>query len=104
MDCVFKTGNLEELRNILSDDLQFRGPYVNFNSADDYMNSLRKDPPENFEYEMIKNFTDKTSACLIYQFSKPTISTTMIQTFETTQGKICRILLVFDTSAFQQPK
>ena len=102
MDCVFKTGDWEELRNILSDDLQFSGPFFNFDSADDYVNSLRKNPPENFEYEIIKSFADNSSACLVYQFSKPGVSTPMTQTFETYHGKICSILLVFDTGAFRR--
>ena len=100
MDCVFKTGNLEELRNILSDDLQFRGPFFHFDSADDYVNSLRNDPPENFEYEILKSYTDNSSACLVYQFSKPGVSTPMTQTFEAIDGKISSILLIFDTGVF----
>lgn len=101
MNCVFRTGDLEELRNLLSDDLQFRGPFFSFDSANDYVNSLRKDPPENFEYEVIKSYSDEFSACLVYRFSKPGVSTVMTQTFETTHGKISSILLVFDTGAFQ---
>ena len=101
MDCVFEKGNLEELRNILSDDLQFRGPYFNFDSADDYVNSLRNDPPQGFEYEIIKCYADDSSACLVYIFSKPGVSTPMTQTFETMDGKIKSILLIFGTVAFQ---
>ena len=42
-----------------------------------------------------------SSACLIYQFSKPGVSTSMPQTFDTKDGKISSILLIFDTGAFQ---
>lgn len=101
MDCVFKTGNLEELKNILSDDLQFRGPFFNFDSAESYVDSLRNDPPVDFEYEIIKSYADDSSACLVYYFSKPGVSTYMTQTFETMDGKISSILLIFDTGAFQ---
>jgi len=101
MDCVFKTGNLEALRNILSDDLQFRGPFFNFDSADTYVNSLRNDPPVDFEYKIIKRYADNSSACLVYQFSKPDVSTSMAQTFETVDGKISSITLIFDTGAFR---
>ncbi|MEQ9216723.1 MAG: nuclear transport factor 2 family protein [Cyclobacteriaceae bacterium] len=75
MQCVFKTGNLEELREILSDDLQFSGPFFNFDSADAYINSLREDPPKDFKYEIIKSYSDDSSVCLVYQFSKPGITT-----------------------------
>jgi hypothetical protein len=101
MDCVFKTGNLEELRKILSDDLQFRGPFFNFNSADTYVDSLKNDPPVDFKYEIIKSYANDSSACLIYQFSKPGVSTSMTQIFETVDGKINSILLIFDTGAFR---
>jgi len=101
MDCVFKTGNLEELRIILSDDLQFRGPFFNFDSADTYVDSLRNDPPVDFEFEIIKSYADDSSVCLVYRFSKPGVSTSMTQTFETIDGKIDSILLIFDTGAFR---
>ena len=101
MDCVFKTGDLETLRNILADDLKFNGSLFNFDSADDYVNSLQNDPPKDFEYEIIKSYEDNTSACMVYLFSKPGISTFMTQTFWTSKGKITRILLIFDTVAFK---
>lgn len=100
MDCVFKTGDLEELRSILSDELQFKGPFFNYNTADDYVNSLRNDPPKNFDYKILNSYADNSSACLIYRFSKPGVSTTMSQTFEALDGKISSILLIFDTRAF----
>lgn len=103
MDCLFETGNLEELRNILCDDLFFIGPLYKFQSADSYLDSLRNDPPKGFNYRLIKSYGDKTTACLLYQFSKPGISTPMCQLFETHNGKICRILLVFDTDKFKKP-
>jgi hypothetical protein len=37
---------LEALRKIFSDDLKFSGPFYNFDSADDYVNALRNNPPE----------------------------------------------------------
>ena len=101
MHCVFKTGDFDELKTILSDDLQFSGPFFKFNSADQYVNSLRNDSPEDFEYDIIKSYTDNSSACLVYKFSKPGISTCMAQTFETMDGKISRIQLIFDTGAFR---
>ena len=100
MECVFKTGDWEELRKILSNDLKFRGPLFNFDSADAYVTSLQKDPPVNFEFEIMNCYTNEDSVCLIYQFSKPGVSTIMSQTFEVLDGKIKSILLVFDTGAF----
>jgi hypothetical protein len=59
MDCLFETGNLEELRNILCDDLFFIGPLYKFHSADSYLDSLRNEPPKGFNYRLIKSYGDK---------------------------------------------
>ena len=102
IDCVFFTANFDQLRSILADDLRFTGPYYSFNNADDYLNSLKADPPRDFKYQIIKTFEDKSSACLVYDFSKPGVSTTMMQLFETKTDKITRILLIFDSAAFEK--
>ncbi len=100
MACVFKAVDFDELRSILADDLQFDGPFFNFDTADDYVDSLRSAPPQGFEYEEIRCYEDDSSANLVYLFSKPGISTAMSQTFWTNHGKITRILLIFDTGVF----
>ena len=59
-----------------------------------------KDPPKNCEYKIIQSYEDETSACLIYEFSKADLNTPMTHIFEVNDGKISKILLIFDTSAF----
>jgi hypothetical protein len=98
MACVFKTGDLEALRKIFSDDLKFSGPFYNFDSADDYVNALRNNPPKNFKYKIIKSYFDNHSSCLIYEFLKLRVLTTM---FEIVDGKISHVLLIFDSRSFQ---
>jgi hypothetical protein len=93
---------LDQLQEILAVDMQFRGPFHHYHQATDYINSLKSDPPENFRYEMIKTYSDDTSACLVYRFSKPGIKTIMTQIFEVKNDKITHILLVFDTKDFRQ--
>jgi hypothetical protein len=102
MNLVFTTCELDLLRNILAEELSFIGPYFTYNKAEDYIDSLKADPPEAFKYEMIKAYEDSTSACLVYRFWKPGIHTIMTQIFEAQNDKITRILLVFDTGAFRQ--
>lgn len=102
MDIVFRTGNFDQLRQILADDLKFRGPLYNFDTAGNYINSMKTDPPKDFEYKMIKTYEDNSSACLVYEFAKPGVSTIMTQTFEVEHDKIKSILLVFDTANFRQ--
>ena len=100
MSILFAGGDLDELSVILSEDLQFEGPLYRFNSASDYINSLQKDPPAGFDYKLIRVFEAAGSVNLIYEFTKGNIRTPMSQLFEFGNGKICRILLIFDTGDF----
>ncbi|KAA3613991.1 MAG: nuclear transport factor 2 family protein [Calditrichaeota bacterium] len=100
MDIVFTSTDFDQLREILAPKMVFQGPLYNFVTAEDYIESLFKNPPEKFNYSMIKSYMDATSACLIYRFAKPGISTVMVQYFEVENGKISRIMLTFDTANF----
>ena len=85
----------------MADDFSFSGPFYQFDSAEGYIESLQSDPPNGFQYEIIRSFEDESSACLIYRFSKPGVSTPMAQWFEMKDGKIRKILLIFDSGAFE---
>ena len=100
MDIVFAGDRIDNLSYLLADKFTFCGPFYEFNSAESYINSLKADPPVGFNYSPIATFEDKSSACLIYQFSKPGISVPMAQIFQIANGKISNILLIFDTGAF----
>ncbi len=100
MDIVFGGKNIEELRLVLSENCSFKGPFYAFDTAESYIQSLQSHPPEGFQFEIIRTFQDESSACLMYQFSKPGVSTPMAQLFETSEGKINRIVLIFDAGAF----
>ena len=100
MGILYGGGRLEELEELLADDLKFEGPLFKFGSAREYIDSLKADPPEGFGYQLIRAWEDETSACLVYMFSKPGVTTPMAQYFQTDGGRITRILLVFDTGAF----
>lgn len=100
LDIVFKTGVMEDLRSLLAEDLNFDGPFYKYKSANNYIDSLKKDPPKGFKYEIIKAYEDDSSVCLIYNFSKPGIKTVMSHSFEFEKGKIKKVLLVFDSTVF----
>ncbi len=92
--------NMDDLRPLLTDDYEFDGPFYQFDTAKDYINSLKKNPPEDFEYEILQAFENESAVCLVYQFSKPELSTPMAQVFEFRGDKICKIMLIFDAGAF----
>ena len=100
MEIFYSGKNLERLPDLLAEDLSFTGPFYTFNSAEDYINSLKKDPPWGMSYEIIKSFEEENSACIIYKFQKGNISTAMAQLFEVKYEKIRKINLIFDTKAF----
>jgi hypothetical protein len=100
MELLFEGGDLDELTRLLAEDLIFSGPFFEFGTATDYIESLKADPPQGFEYDLVRSYEDESSACLVYRFSKPGVSTPMAQFFEVRNGRISRILLVFDTGAF----
>lgn len=100
MDVVFNGKNPQELHRILADECIFKGPFYEFKSSDGYIDSLLSDPPGEFAYEIIAAFETESSACLVYQFSRPGIRIPMAQLFEISDGKISKILLVFDTAPF----
>ncbi len=100
MEIFYGGSDIEALRPLFAKDLTFEGPFFTFDSADAYLDSLRKDPPEGLDYELITTFENGSHVCLIYQFSKPGISIPMAQLFEIEDDKISKIVLIFDTGAF----
>jgi hypothetical protein len=100
MDILFSETDFDELKHLLAEDIQFRGPFYQCDSANDYLNALKSDPPKDFHYDIIQSYEDQSSACLIYQFSKPGVTTPMAQMFEIENDKIKKIALIFDSGAF----
>ena len=100
MEIFYSDTDIEALGQILAKSFTFEGPLFQFDSAEDYLDSLRGDAREGLAYDLIKSFEDESSACLIYQFSKPGISIPMAQMFEIDGDKIGKVVLIFDTRAF----
>ncbi len=101
LEIFFSGKNLDDLKNLFADNLTFNGPFYKFSSADDYINSLKKDPPKGMKHEIIKSFEDKNSACVIYKFKKGNVSTPMAQLFETENGKLSKMVLIFNSKDFE---
>ena len=101
MEIIYETGGIQKLRKFLADDFLFEGPLNTYHNADDYISDMQLNLPKKFAYKILNQYSDESSACLIYKFSKPGITTMIAQTFEiNSQNKINKILLVFDTRPF----
>ena len=99
LEC-FCAADIEALAGLLAPELQFTGPFHEFSCAADYLQSLRDDPPRDVQYSLLHRSEDERGACLIYEYTKPGVSTTMAQWFEVKHNKISKIILVFDRGAF----
>lgn len=97
MDCFYGQAPLEGMAQLLAEDMKFTGPLYKFETGQDYFMSLLADPVENASYEILYEYQNNKTACLIYLFRKPGVETVMSQVFEVTNDKINNILLVFDT-------
>ena len=102
---IFCSGrDLDAMAGLFADDFRFKGPFFEFDSAREYVDSLKADPPEQCGFEIIQAFENESSACLVYAFRKPGVRTPMAQLFEIAGGRINRVLLVFDSAAVKTEK
>ncbi len=102
MEIFFSGKDLDRLYEILADDLEFNGPLATFDSAHDYISSVKADPPVLCKFRLLKTFEEGSFVNLVYEFSKPGLLTEMSQLFEVHEGKITRVKLIFDTAQFSE--
>jgi len=100
LDSFYGEAPLEEMKSLLADDLSFKGPFYEFDSAEAYFDALVANSPRDARYRILDMYQKDNSVCLIYQFSKPGVETTMVQIFEIKGDKIARIRLIFDPAVF----
>ena len=96
MEVFYESGDWEFLYEILDTNLKFIGPLFKFNNARDYVESLINSPPIGCSYQILYTFESEKSVCLIYEYSKRGITTLMSQSFWMSEGKIFKIILIFN--------
>ena len=100
MSCFFGEKLLEEMNNVLAEDLKFIEPLYEFSSAQEYIQSLKENPPTDVSHEILQEFENENSSCLVYRYKKPGVNTTVAQLFEVKENRILKIRLIFDASKF----
>ena len=100
MESFYGEAPLDAMLPLLSENLIFKGPFVEFDTALEYFESLKENPPEGVSYKILNTFENENTVCMIYEFSKPGVITPMAQIFEVVDDKITNIRLIFDTNAF----
>ncbi|MES9852024.1 MAG: hypothetical protein ABW170_09355 [Candidatus Thiodiazotropha sp. L084R] len=96
LDIFFKSHDFESLIEIFDEKLDFKGPLFESNNSREYIYSLINDPPGNCEYELVGEYDNGESVCLVYNFIKAEKATLMSQIFWSNGEKITKIRLVFD--------
>lgn len=98
----FCGNDVQGLAALLAPGLRFTGPLYNFNSAQDYLESLENDPPEECGYEIFSVTENEDCVALFYKLSKPDRVISIAQLFRIERQKIQETVLVFDTRAATQ--
>jgi len=81
---------------LLAPDLSFRGTFHSFETAEEYIASLRSDPPEICQFSAMNIIDDSDSVALFYEYQKCGLVIQIAQLFRTSYQQINEILLVFD--------
>ena len=92
----FCAGDIEGLEPIMANNLKFSGTFVSFDSLDEYLDSLRNDPPEKCQYRVLSITENSDSVALFYDYEKPNGVIRIAQLFKISDEKINEILLVFN--------
>lgn len=99
---IFMSGErLDRLHGLFAEDLEFKGPFFEFHSAREYVDSLKASPPTGCSCNILRTFENGPAVNIIYEFEKPGVRAEMSQFFEMEDGKIKKILLIFDSARFK---
>jgi ketosteroid isomerase-like protein len=96
----FCAGDVDGLALLLAEDLQFAGPFHQFNSRADYLDVLRQDPPETGGYRVLSVTESGDSVSIFYDHETSDRAITIAQWFRFRGEKISEMRLVFDTRGF----
>ncbi len=92
----FCGGDIDGLKPLLAEDLQFSGPYHHFGSRYAYIQSLKEDRPVKCGYRVLSLAESGDDVCVFYDYEKGDRSITVAQLCKFKGREIGEILLVFD--------
>ena len=92
----FCAGDTERLKRLLAPDLKFEGTLYSFYSSEEYLASLRSNPPERCQYNVFSITENTGSVAVFYLYQKPRRVMRIAQLFKIADQQIYEILLVFD--------
>jgi ketosteroid isomerase-like protein len=94
--------DFESARELLADDLSFRGPFDTFDNADDLIAALRQLAPISRDAEIHKVFADGDDVCVLFDLvtNAPIGAAPVAEWHTVRDGKIAKIRAYFDARPF----
>lgn len=96
----FCEGDIVGLEPLLAPDLHFIETFHAFHSREEYIESLRNNPPEKCECKVLSVTENENFVAIFYKYPKPVRVIFIAQLFKFKNHKIQKVLLVFDGSGF----
>ena len=96
----FCAGDVEGLVSILAENLQFRGPFHQFESREGYLTCLRNDPPVPSQFQVVSITESEDQVAVFFEYQKSNESVLIAQLFKCFDNQITEILLIFDGRGF----
>ena len=96
----FCGGDIAELEPLFAPDFHFIGTFHTFHSREQYLDSLRNNPPEKCGCNVLSVTENEDSIAIFYEYQKPDRSIQIAQLLEFKNQKIQKVLLVFDGRGF----
>lgn len=93
---AFCAGDVDAVAALLAPDVHFRGPLHRSDSAAEYVDSLRRDPPERCDCRIHAVIADGEDVAIFYDYLKPAGPVTIAQHFRIRDGLVAGTRLVFD--------
>jgi ketosteroid isomerase-like protein len=97
----FCRADVAGLRDLLSDDFRFSGPFLVAASREAYLAELTLNPPEPAEFKLLAIAEEGEVVAVFYEYAKPGHSAVMGQLCRFRDDRIAEIVLVFDSREFE---
>ena len=95
----FCAGDVDGLEPLLAEDLRFTGPFLNFDTREGYLASLRQDPPLPSEHRLRAVLAHDGTVAVFWDHGRGLDFVPMAHLFRVAGRRISEILLIFDTAA-----
>ncbi len=95
-------GDFAAARVLMRDDMRFQGPFDTFNSADEYLEAVKKLASIIQRIDLKKVFVDGEDVCVLYDMvtNTPAGTAFIAEWYQITGGRIASLRAVFDARPF----